>query len=413
MKNNEHTKFEDFIREKLESVEFPYDNNNWLRLEKSLPKKSFLNNNWKTIAAISAVAITLGVTSLFVINNKQKVNTNKIIKTQFSLNKVNSNNSNVAVSKKQTHKNTITTNNIIQNKTISNLNDNVSIQNNNTNVQIINITTNNTIDNNNSKTEQIKTKTILPNASFIYNKNEGCGYLNVKFIPIQISDTINYLWNFGDGKTSTNISPNHIYAKQGNYNVSLTITFKNSNQNDTKNINNLIKVYRMPLAKFDYTKTDNNISFKNLSVNYDKCKWLIDSKVMEEENPEYTFNINGNYKIKLIAYSNEGCTDTVNKNINIVNKPTIQIANAFSPDGDGRNDDFGPGETELLDYIYTFVIYSKSGQIVFESNDVQNKWNGTKKNGQPAEKDKYFWKIVGKDKYGNPFEQSGDVTLIK
>ncbi|MEM7028859.1 MAG: PKD domain-containing protein [Chloroflexota bacterium] len=43
---------------------------------------------------------------------------------------------------------------------------------------------------------------------------------------------VSYLWQFGDGNSSTNVNPNHTYSQVGNYNVQLTIT--NSEGNDTK-----------------------------------------------------------------------------------------------------------------------------------------------------------------------------------
>ena len=36
--------------------------------------------------------------------------------------------------------------------------------------------------------------------------------------------SISFLWNFGDGQTSTSVSPTHVFANPGSYNVTLTVT---------------------------------------------------------------------------------------------------------------------------------------------------------------------------------------------
>ena len=415
MENNSHIGFEDFIRENLDSLEFPYDNNNWVRLEKDLPKKSFFTNNWQKIVAISAIVATVIISGAYLFNNSHKSvinnniqpkinNSDKIDKTNLSLNQTKNNSNIISNSISSDKKVDLVKQQIIQ---TDNSNQN---QNN-----LIN-TDNPVIINQNSSFENESTIKLVPNASFTYNNENGCNPLIVQFVPVQKSDTIIYLWDFGDGSKSDDISPIHSFESKGNYNVSLTITFKNSKQKATRTINDAVKVLQSPVAKFDYQKSDNNYTFKNLSLNSNKYKWSLGSEVIDEDNPENTFNYNGDYNIKLIAYNSNGCSDTIIKNINVEIKYNIQIGNAFSPDGDGINDEFGPGETEFLNYTYKFVIYDnkKSGQIIFESNDVHNRWNGNiKGSNQSAEKGTYQWKIIGKDKYGNKFEKTGLVKLIR
>ena len=417
MENNSHIGFEDFIRENLDSLEFPYDNNNWIRLEKDLPRKSFFTNNWQKIVAVSVIVATVIISGVYLFNNSHKSVTNniqpkinnsdKIDKTNLSIAQVN-NNSNII------------SNNITSHKKVDLVKEQI-IQTDNSNQNQNNlINTDKSVSiNQNSSFENESTIKLVPNASFTYNNENGCNPLTVQFIPTlkSGSDTILYLWDFGDGSKSDDICPIHTYKTNGNYNVSLTITFKNSKQRTTKIIKDAIKVLQTPVAKFDYQKSDNNnFTFKNLSLSSNKYRWYLGSEVIDEDSPEYTFNCNGNYDVKLIAYNSNGCSDTIIKNINVEIKYNIQIGNAFSPDGDGINDEFGPGETEFLNYTYKFVIYDnkKSGQIIFESNDVHNRWNGNiKGSNQPVEKGTYQWKIVGKDKYGNSFEKTGLVTLIR
>lgn len=60
-----------------------------------------------------------------------------------------------------------------------------------------------------------------PNAQFT-SLDMGGG--NFQFNPASISGSANYLWTFGDGASSTQVSPGHAYSAIGVYNVCLTVT---------------------------------------------------------------------------------------------------------------------------------------------------------------------------------------------
>lgn len=62
----------------------------------------------------------------------------------------------------------------------------------------------------------------LPNANFIYQIGTGTNQVNFTSLPMGVKQ--NYLWNFGDGTTSTAPSPTHSYSVNGTYTVSLTTT---------------------------------------------------------------------------------------------------------------------------------------------------------------------------------------------
>lgn len=86
------------------------------------------------------------------------------------------------------------------------------------------------------------------------------------------------------------------------------------------------------------------------------------------------------------------------------------IPSAFSPNGDGRNDEFriqkGP-----QDKLVQFNVFNRWGQLVFTEKDGTG-WNGTQ-NGQLAEMGVYFYDIlIGCDK-GSLIEKKGEITLVR
>ncbi|RMG88698.1 MAG: PKD domain-containing protein [Bacteroidetes bacterium] len=63
-----------------------------------------------------------------------------------------------------------------------------------------------------------------PSANFSYAPNEA-DYKEIRFTNLSISAT-DYMWDFGDGATSTDKDPSHTYAEDGTYTVSLTASDK-------------------------------------------------------------------------------------------------------------------------------------------------------------------------------------------
>src|SRR5439155_16985702 len=78
------------------------------------------------------------------------------------------------------------------------------------------------------------------------------------------------------------------------------------------------------------------------------------------------------YQLKLV--SDKGCTAT--GSITIYVERELYMPNAFTPDGDGKNDIFRiPAGTTIL--LENFSIYNRWGQLVFHTNDATKGWNGT------------------------------------
>src|SRR5690606_36131591 len=91
----------------------------------------------------------------------------------------------------------------------------------------------------------------------------------------------------------------------------------------------------------------------------------------------------GEYIVKQIKTNAFGCSDTLKKLIVIEDEFAFFIPNAFTPNGDGLNDTFYPviyGVTE-----YAFYIFDRWGNVVFQSNQIGEAWNGTISRKIPAQ----------------------------
>ena len=109
--------------------------------------------------------------------------------------------------------------------------------------------------------------------------------------------------------------------------------------------------------------------------------------------------------------SNEGCTDTDDIYIKVINKAEIYIPTAFTPNNDGLNDLLRPAYIGITQIDF-FTVYNRWGKIVFSSKEQGKGWDGTI-DGRPAGTDTYVWIVKGIDILGNLIEKKGSVVLIR
>ena len=108
---------------------------------------------------------------------------------------------------------------------------------------------------------------------------------------------------------------------------------------------------------------------------------------------------NGN---QTFSYSNEAC---------ITGQPVLIVANAFSPNGDGINDEFLI--SQLFTERYHIQIFDRWGKVVFVSTDPSVHWNGHIRSQGPAPEGVYTYVIEGLTLQQKEFSQSGTITLIR
>jgi len=94
-------------------------------------------------------------------------------------------------------------------------------------------------------------------------------------------------------------------------------------------------------------------------------------------------------------------------------KPTLFISNAFSPNGDNVNDFYETFDNHIG--TYSMTIFSRWGEVIFQSNDKTIFWDGYYKGEvMPLGVYPYVIKYEGDtDTYKGPYTLEGSVTLIK
>ena len=116
----------------------------------------------------------------------------------------------------------------------------------------------------------------------------------------------------------------------------------------------------------------------------------------------------------MIVTTEAGCQDTVQKIVDVIPEVRYFLPNAFTPNDDSVNDEFkGVGYYRGMQN-YSFQVWNRYGELVFETNDPDEGWNGRKYNGgglMPL--GVYVCQVKYKSPRGIPQEIQGFITLIK
>ena len=168
--------------------------------------------------------------------------------------------------------------------------------------------------------EDLITVRAVPTADFSANRTHGGAPLSVKFSDLSTGAPTSWSWSFGDGETSSEQEPEHVYAVPGIYNVRLTVA--NSAGTDSRTKFGYINVAEGFFAAYTYT-TSNPENFAPLTVAFTDqtegmpIRWIWDFNdgfISTQRNPIHTFEHPGTYNVTL-SVSNAHSTAYVTQSI--------------------------------------------------------------------------------------------------
>lgn len=137
-------------------------------------------------------------------------------------------------------------------------------------------------------------------------------------VPFQnnSSNGSSWIWNFGDGQTSTDNTPEHVYPYSGTYPVTLISDPGGCADTATQNVT----VHRPPVADFSQsTSCTFTAQFVNLSDSATSYQWDFgDGSTATSISATHAYDEIGTYYVSLISTDNAGCADTMQQEINII-----------------------------------------------------------------------------------------------
>ncbi len=208
----------------------------------------------------------------------------------------------------------------------------------------------------------------------------------------------------------------------GIYSIQLTVTTPQGCV-DSAMFTNFLTVYPMPVAEFGYNPNpvkmfNPTVQLTNYSSNGVSYEWFI-----TEGNPSYSQSQHvqtsfpdgevGNYEVLLIATSEYGCIDTTTHLVLVLPEIILYVPNTFTPNTDEFNSQWEIHMEGMDIYNFELLVYNRWGQVVWESRNPDESWDGTYK-GEIVQDGTYTWTIKGKDIYSDDmFTYNGYVNVLK
>ncbi|MGV3706834.1 MAG: PKD domain-containing protein [Arcticibacter sp.] len=258
----------------------------------------------------------------------------------------------------------------------------------------------------------VMTRTIriaaVPQAAFASDVQRGCSQITVTFENRSLHATC-FLWEFGDGTSSTEANPKHRYTfSQASYNVKLT-AYGEFGCNNTSVRTQYITVSPPPVARFDVIPgevvkvPDFTFEFKNTSDgDIKQYDWTFgDGAKSSEASPSHTYREPGEYQVTLKVTTEAGCSDVLNKTVRIEGVPGyLYVPSGFEPASmivDLKT--FLPKGSGIA--TYSLQIFNKWSELIWQTDKLDDRgspmegWDGYA-GGSPAPQGVYIWKVQAK-----------------
>lgn len=150
----------------------------------------------------------------------------------------------------------------------------------------------------------------------------------------------------------------------------------------------------------------------------DPFSWTLDGVEVNDEDLEWQYafpkHTPGFHEFCFEVVNQYDCRDHVCKVLEIA-EVYSHIPNAFTPNNNGLNDAFGPviyGPTYMVEY--SFQVFNRWGDVVFETTDPDELWNGGDTGGTHfVPDDVYSWKLEYLTIFGEKVEKTGNVIILR
>lgn len=252
-----------------------------------------------------------------------------------------------------------------------------------------------------------------PKAAFSFSKPEVCigDIVVLRDLTNGLDGSvIKWNWNFGDASSlgTLPIEP-HLFTAPKTYDVSLFTVNSRGCNSDTLMQQFTVHPYPVVDAGPDRVVLQggsitilSNVTGNDLQYLWTPATYLNNSKIASPT----ANNLQDDITYTLMVTGRGGCAKPDSMFVKVLKAP--RIPNTFTPNGDGIN------EFWLIDYLDTYPncrvqVFTRTGQLVFESKGYKTPWNGTLK-GKPLPFDTYYY-IVEPESGRAPI--TGYVTIIK
>ena len=249
----------------------------------------------------------------------------------------------------------------------------------------------------------------------------GCAPFTVAFWDSTITDgQVIYNWDFGDGVLSNDSNAVYTYANPGTYDLNLTIYFiEGCTDTITVSYADFITVYPSPTSSFVADPTNATIYTSNIEITDlaadptdDILTNMGDGSIYYNQAQfNHSYTDTGWFEVEHVVINTFDCPDTSKATIRINPETLIFVPNAFTPDGDGKNEIFFATAVGIKEF--SFKIFNRWGEVLFETTDPSAGWDGMHPNGKEAIQGVYTWTVFAKGQNDKLIEKRGHLSLLR
>ncbi len=181
-----------------------------------------------------------------------------------------------------------------------------------------------------------------------------------------------------------------------------------------------VNVLPKPEGYFVFNENPLNISEPIVQItdlsSQDVIEWnydMGDGYEYATPHPKHIYEEAGNYRVVQYIINEYGCRDTTSRMLRIEGF-IVYVPNAFTPNSDGINDIFKPSIFGEDVARYTFQIWNRHGEMIFDTSEVSEGWNGNSADGEYyTENTIYTYYVLVQGEIGKTYESRGSVMLIR
>lgn len=227
---------------------------------------------------------------------------------------------------------------------------------------------------------------------------EACPGMPVDFTVDHMPEDGIYLWNFGDGSFSNKPNPQHTFSKPGSYQVMLSMSSVGAGTIHNKPSSDMIVIHDAPAAAFNIMKMEYNgqvpsVHFESRAQGAETYHWDFGDGAMSTlPHPDHVYRAKGVYQVVQTVRNATGCVDRKAKTLRIDRDFDMGAPKSFSPNGDGKEDNFMPQALRGLKAKFQLAVYDPAGTLVYSTSDASRPWCGKVKNqGAVCAPGSYVW----------------------
>lgn len=217
-------------------------------------------------------------------------------------------------------------------------------------------------------------------------------------------------WDFGDEADPTpgsGFNPVHVYKNPGIYDVKVTETYGSVSYIT----HSQVIINALPPKSFE-NKGDSLYLFPGSMIPLDAGEGM-HSYLWQDGSDGQFYDVSDPGLIVVNVEDINCCKSS--DSLRIISL-AITLPSAFSPNGDGLNDTFGPiGPDEGIS-DFSLKVFNRWGQKVWEAISLKDEWNGTF-NGQISPSGIYSWQmsfnVIGNISFTGKAQYKGNVTILR